>query len=118
MEDMLLEEDRQQQWLKLELNLMERLGPQPDLEAVLLYIGIKEAGWPIKEYTEVEKIKLREMAVFTILVPGRYYQLFWVDDVGWPHFMQLEREPQMSTPEREAFLKPYVLLYAQKNKWI
>ena len=58
------------------------------------------------------------MALCTILAPARYFELMWVDDTGWPHFRNLERVPEMNVTERETFLKPYVLKYAEKNKLI
>ena len=38
------------------------------MDSILLFIGKREAGLPPKEFTENEKINLRQMAVFTILV--------------------------------------------------
>ena len=112
------EEVIQQNWLKLQTSLSQRLGSIPDLEAVLLFIGIRESGLPPKKLSEDEIIKLRQIAVATILVPARYYELYWVDDFGWPHFKQLEREPAMDENEREAFLKPFIILYAEKHRII
>ena len=115
---MLSEEVIQQSWLKLQNCLTQRLGGIPDLDAVLLFIGIRESGLPPKKLSEDEIIKLRQIAVATILVPARYYELYWVDDFGWPHFKQLEREPTMEEAEREAFLKPFIILYAEKHRLI
>jgi hypothetical protein len=115
---MLPEHDLQQRWLDLELKLLQRLGKTPDLEELLLIIGIKESGMPPKTYSPTEKFNLTEMALHTILVPAGYYELFWVDDTGWPHYRQLQPVLQMSTAERENFLKPYILMYADKNKLV
>ena len=112
------DDDLQQQWMKLELALEDRFGIKPDLDEILLFIGKRESGLPPKVLSETEKINLRQMAVCTILVPARFYELFWVDDFGWPHFKQLQREPDMSMPERELFLKPYLLMYAEKHHLI
>ena len=115
---MLSEDEMQQSWLKLKATLMERLGKQPDLEAILLFIGIRESGLPPKQFTETEIYNLKQIAVSTILVPARYYELIWVDDFGWPNFKQLKREPTMTEPEREKFLQPYMILYAEKHRLI
>ncbi|MBL0358589.1 MAG: hypothetical protein IPP72_17765 [Chitinophagaceae bacterium] len=96
-------DELQQRWLKLESLLTERLGKKPDLDDVLLFIGKKESGLPPKNFTEEEQLNLRQMAICTILVPARYYELYWVDDMGWPHFNQLQRLPEMSLPEKEVF---------------
>ena len=115
---MLNTDNLEQRWLALESALMERLQIKPGMESILLFIGKREAELPPKEFTETEKLNLRLMAVCTVLVAAGYYQLYWVDDFGWPNFKQLQREPIMSTNEREIFLKPYVLKYAEKNKLI
>jgi hypothetical protein len=115
---MIIEEDQQKRWLKLEAALQERLGIQPDMDAILLFIGIRESGLPPKTFTETEKLNLRQIAVSTILVPARYYELIWVDDFGWPSFKELQRIPQMNLAERDVFLQPYVLMYAEKQRII
>jgi hypothetical protein len=115
---MLPAEDLQQRWLGLEEKLSVRLGKTPDLDDVLLLIGIKESGMPPKIYSPTEKFNLTEMALHTILVPAGYYELFWVDDTGWPHYRQLQPVSAMSDTERVHFLKPYILMYAQKNKLV
>jgi len=112
------EDELQQRWQKLENKLTERLGKLPDLEDVLLFIGVYESGRPPKNFTEKEIQDLKQMALCTILAPARYFELMWVDDTGWPHFRNLEPVPKMSDAERNVFLKPYVLKYAEKNKLI
>ena len=112
------QDNLQQTWLSLESALIERLQIKPGMDTILLFIGKREAGLPAKEFTDNEKLNLRQMAVCTILVPAGYYQLLWVDDFGWPNFKQLQREPVMSGFERETFLKPWVILYAEKNKLV
>ena len=116
--NMLSRDNLQQQWHALEFALIERLQIKSGMDSILLFIGIREAGLPPKEFTENEKINLRQMAVCTILVAAGYYQLLWVDDFGWPNFKQLQREPEMRSVERENFLKPWVLLYIEKNKLV
>ncbi len=111
-------EDLQERWQKLETKLKERSGKQPDLEEVLLFIGVYESGRPPKNFTEKEIEDRKQKALCTIQAPGRYFELMWVDDTGWPHFRNLERVPEMSDDEREVFLKPFVLKYAEKNKLI
>lgn len=113
---MLPGENTGQRWQQLLSRLADKLGYQPDMEAVLLFIGIREAGLPPKKFTEKEISELKQMAICTLLVPARYYQLFWVDDTGWPHFKELKRLPEMPVEDRNAFLKEYVLLYAEKNR--
>ncbi len=115
---MLPEDDLQKRWQNFESKLAERLGKQPDMEEVLLFIGIRESGLPPKAFSEKEIMELKQMAVCTLLAPARYFELMWVDDTGWPHFRNLEPVPKMSDAEWNVFLKPLVLKYAEKNKLI
>lgn len=115
---MLPDNDLSQRWVKLESVLTQQLGKKPCLDDILFFIGVQEAGLPPKDFTENEKMDVKQVALCSILVPARYYELMWVEDTGWPHFKQLRRLPPMDETEREEFLKPYVLLYAEKNKII
>lgn len=111
-------DELQQQWLNLLNKLQDKHTIIADIGWVLLLIGIRESGLPPKTFTTYEKASLVQMAVCTVLVPARYYELFWVEDSGWPHYKQLIREPEMALQQREDFLKPYILQYAEKNKMI
>ena len=113
---MLSEVNVQQRWQQLVSKLTDTLGKQPDMEAILLFVGIREAGLPPKSFTEKEKVDLKQMAIYTLLVPSGYYQLFWVDDTGWPHYKELKRMPEMNMAQRDEFLKEYVLKYSEKNR--
>jgi len=39
-----------------------------------------------------------------------------VEDTGWPHYKELQRVPPMNEEQKEAFLKPYIIQYALKNR--
>ena len=54
------EDELQERWQKLESNLTERLGKQPDLEDVLLFIGVYESGRAPNIFTEKEKQDISE----------------------------------------------------------
>jgi hypothetical protein len=79
---------------------------------------VQPVGCRKKNLRPMKKINLVQMAVCTVLVPARYYELFWVEDSGRPHYKQLVRESEMSPQQRQDFLKPYILQYAEKNKMI
>lgn len=111
---MLAEDDLQQRWLQLEVKLTEQLGKKPDLDDVLLFIGIKESGMPPKQYTKTEIFNLMDMAMQTILVPARFYELFWVDDIGWPHYRQLLALPVICAAEKNFFKAIYINVCPKK----
>ncbi|MBL7740969.1 MAG: hypothetical protein JNK14_17235 [Chitinophagaceae bacterium] len=115
---MLSEEMLQQRWAQLKTRLAPKLGKDPSLDDILVWIGITEAMLPPKAFSEKEKTDLRQMAICTVLVPAKYYELMWVDATGWQHYNQLQRMPEMSADERERFLMQYVVLYSEKNRLI
>ena len=93
-----------------------KLGRQATVDDILLLIGIRESCHPARaNITPSEKENLVKMAEQTILVPGRYYQLIWVEDNGWPHYQPINRPPAMTEEERESFLRHWILEYAEKN---
>lgn len=114
---MLPEEDLQQRWLQLQSALTKQPGKEYTLDDILILIGRQEAGWPPqKELSENEKNDLLQLGICSILVPAKYYELIWVDDIGWPHFKQLKQLPDNNLAERNFLLKQYVLLYNDRNK--
>jgi hypothetical protein len=105
------EEDLQVRWLKLRIKLKERFGIKPDMNGVLLLIGVQELGQGPQEFTKEQKQDLMHIAICTILSASGYYRNDGLDDEGWPHFTQLKPLPDNNTYEQENFLKDHALLY-------
>ncbi len=104
-------EDLQVRWLKLRIKLKEQYGIKPDMNGVLLLVGIQELGQGPQEFSKEQKQDLMHIAVCTILMASGYYTLDGLDDEGWPHFTQMKALPVLETYEQENFLKDHVLLY-------
>ena len=116
---MLPEEDLQQRWLQLQSSLTKQNVNEYSLDDLLILIGKKEAGWPLqKELTGKDKADLLQLGICSILVPAKYYKLIWVDDIGWPHYQQMQPLPRNNREERATLLKEYVLLYNERNKLV
>ena len=109
------QEDLQVRWLKLRIKLKETFGIKPDMNGVLLLIGIQELGQGAREYSKEEKQDLMHIAICTVLAPSGYYISEGIDEDGWPHFKQLKVMPDMNAIEQENFLKDHVLLYFEQN---
>jgi len=105
------EEDLQVRWLKLRIKLKEKFGIKPDMNGVLLLIGIQELGQGPQTYTKEQKQDLMHIAICTILSASGYYVFEGNDDEGWPHFKQVKALPEFNMFEQENFLKDHVLLY-------
>lgn len=111
-------EDLTIRWLKLRIKLKERFGIKPDMNGVLLLIGVQELGQGAREYSKEEKQDLMHIAVCTVLQPSGYYRLDGHDDDGWPHFSQLKPLPELMFTEQEDFLKDHILLYFHNQEFI
>ncbi len=108
------EEDLQVRWLKLRIKLKEKFNIKPDMNGVLLLIGVQELGQGPQEFSKEQKQDLMHIAVCTILSASGYYVFDGNDEEGWPHFSQLKPLPELESFEQENFLKDHVLLYFNK----
>lgn len=113
-----VQDDLQVRWLKLRIKLKERFGIKPDMDGVLLLIGVQELGAGPQKFSKEEKQDLMHIAVCSILSPSGYYIMEGLDEQGWPHFKQLKPLPGFVMIEQENFLKDHILLYFQNQKFI
>lgn len=106
-----VEEDLQVRWLKLRIKLKELFGIKPDMNGVLLLIGVQELGQGPQEFTKEQKQDLMHIAICKILSLSGYYLFDGNDDEGWPHYTLVKPLPPYNLIEQENFLKDHVLLY-------
>ena len=112
-----IEEDLQVRWLKLRIKLKQKYGIKPDMDGVLLIIGVQELGQGPQNFTKEQKQDLMHIGVCTILSASGYYHNEGLDDEGWPHFKQLKPLPEYNMIEQENFLKDHALLYFNQFGW-
>ena len=113
-----MEEDLQVRWLKLRIKLKEAFGIKPDMNGILLLIGVQELGQGPQEFSKEQKQDLMHIAVCTVLLSSGYYAHDGYDDEGWPHYTQLKPLPDFDLFEQENFLKDHVLLYFREQEFI
>jgi hypothetical protein len=113
-----MEEDLQVRWLKLRIKLKERFGIKPDMNGVLLIIGVQELGQGPQEFSKEQKQDLMHIAICTVLMQSEFYIHDGLDDEGWPHFTQIKALPEFDLFEQENFLKDHILLYFQSLEFI
>ena len=111
-------EDLQVRWLKLRIKLKEKFGIKPDMNGVLLLIGIQELGQGPQEFSKEQKQDLMHIAICTVLQQSGYYIYNGDDDEGWPHFSLAKPLPAFNLFEQENFLKDHILLYFQSQELI
>lgn len=107
--------DLQTRWWQLEARFLEKFGKKPDLEAMLLLIGVQELHNTKQKFNKEQKQDLMHIAVCTLLSQTGYYELERYDDEGWPHFKQSKELPAYNIMEQESFLKDHVLLYFENS---
>lgn len=107
-------DDIQNRWLQLRITLKDKFGIKPNMDGILLLIGVQELGKGPGEFSKEEKQDLMHIAVCTLLAQSGYYSLEGHDEEGWPHFKQLKPLPPFNLFEQENFLKDHILLYFDK----
>ncbi|HMO62259.1 MAG TPA: hypothetical protein PKC39_02415 [Ferruginibacter sp.] len=107
-------DDLQVRWLKLRIKLKEKFNIKPEMDGILLLIGVQELGVGPQEFSKEQKQDLMHIAVCTVLAQSGYYIVEGHDEEGWPHFKQLQPLPNHNLIEQENFLKDHVLLYFEK----
>ena len=112
------QEDLQVRWLKLRIRLKEKFGIKPDMNGVLLLIGVQELGQGAQEFSKEQKQDLMHIAICTVLGFSSYYSFDGLDEDGWPHFTLIKPLPAFNLFEQENFLKDHILLYFQSQEFI
>lgn len=83
----------------------------PDLNAILLLIGIQESGQVKATYTKEEKQDLMHVAVCTLLAQDGYFEFEGLDHDGWPHFKVIKPVSEEGQKAQERLLKEKVIHY-------
>ncbi len=102
------------EWLRIRHFVKNKFGKSelPDLNIVLLLIGIQEVGI-LKQgrYTKEEKTDLMHIASCRLLSMDGYYEFKGNDQDGWPHYQLLKPFTLKGVKEQELYLKEKVIQY-------
>jgi len=101
------------EWLKVRHQMQELFKKEtlPDLNAILLLIGIQESGHIRGTYTKEEKQDLMHVAVCQLLSEDGYFELEGLDHDGWPHYKVIKPVPVIGVEAQEIFLKEKIIAY-------
>jgi hypothetical protein len=83
----------------------------PDLNMVLMLIGLQELGRWKNKFTKEEKQDLMHIGVCRLLSEEGYFEFAGRDADGWPHYHQTIELPKQSTYEQERLLKVNAIRY-------
>lgn len=98
-------------WIAVQRQVQAAYGKKPDLNALLLLIGVQETGLTDLRFTKEQKQDLMHVAVCTLLEAEGHYRSLGRDEDGWPHFESLDRLGPMTIQEQEILLKRCVIRY-------
>lgn len=98
-------------WSELLASMEERFGRRPDLNALLLLIGVQELGQGVAEFTKEQKQDLMHIATCKLFSLSGHYALERVDEEGWPHYQLVTPVPFANLKEQERMLKWHILEY-------
>src|ERR1043165_2902632 len=90
-----------QRWLELRKKLRNQFGKAPDMNAILMLIGINELGKVQQKFEKEEKQDLMHIATCMLLSRLGYYEKEGVDGDGWPHWVVVKPLPPMDLREQE-----------------
>ena len=105
------EADFEARWETLMEEVAARFGKRPDLNALLLLIGVQELNQGITTFTKEQKQDLMHIATCRLFSLSGHYELERVDEDGWPHYKLLRPVPFANLKEQERMLKWHVLEY-------
>lgn len=102
-------------WLKVREVVKQQFGKRPDINAILVLIGINELGVIKEKYEKEEKQDLMHIAICKVLSLAGYYELEGLDAQGWPHWKLVKKLPHFDLLEQEKLLKMHVIEYFEKE---
>jgi hypothetical protein len=101
------------EWLRVRHIVKDSLKQEtlPDLNLVLLMIGIQELGFWKKAWTKEEKQDLMHIAICRLLSYEGYYAFEGLDTEGWPHYRLVAKPTFRGEKEQEIYLKEKIVQY-------
>ncbi len=96
--------------------MRERFGKDPDMNAMLFIIGIRELGAIKQMFTKEEKVKLMHIAVCRLFSTSGYYELEGVDSKGWPRWKRLKDLPYVDIFEQESLMRQHIIDYFEEEE--
>jgi hypothetical protein len=105
-----------EKWQALTKRLALQFDEEPDLQALLFLIGVRELGRGPMKFSKDEKQDLMHIAVCRLLSRFGHYELEGMDAEGWPHWRMVRELPPLTLKEQDLLLKQAVLLYFEEEQ--
>jgi len=108
------DKELEQRWKQVQQRVYRQFRKNPDINAILFLIGVRELGQVKQRFTKEEKQDLMHIAVCRLLSDLGYYRLAGLDQDSWPHWEAVKKLPKISAPEQERLLKELIIDYFEK----
>jgi hypothetical protein len=108
------------EWLKVRHYVKDGMKKEdlPDLNTILLLMGVQEYGRVKASFTKEEKQDLMHIAVCRLLSSDGYYEFVGRDADGWPHWKQTLSLDVKGIMSQERFLKEKIIQYFREEERI
>lgn len=109
------------EWGRLRNELRERFSMEksPDLNAVLVLIGVQELGFsPPQPFEKEIKQDLMHIAVCRLLSEYGIFEYEGLDEDGWPHFKQVGKIQEKGEKAQEQLLINCAVNYFKQIKYL
>ena len=103
-------------FIKVKQRIYRQFKKNPDLDALLYLIGLRELGLLKKRFTKEQKQDLMHIAVCRLLSEEGYFELEGLDQDGWPHWKAVKPMPKMEINSQEYLLKKHIIRYFAELK--
>ncbi|MDX2003259.1 MAG: hypothetical protein SFW35_12540 [Chitinophagales bacterium] len=103
-------------FIKVKQRIYRQFKKNPDVDALLFLIGIRELGLVKRRFNKEQKQDLMHIAVCRLLSDLGYYALEGLDADGWPHWVALKPLPKMDNTQQEYLLKQQIIRYFETLK--
>jgi hypothetical protein len=103
--------DINEQFRQVQLRIYRQFKKNPDLDALLFLIGMRELGTVKEKFSKEEKQDLMHIANCRLLSYEGYFELDGLDKDGWPHWVAVKPVPEMTLDEQEYLLKRLIIRY-------
>jgi len=100
-------------WLRVRHFVKDSLGHErlPDMQAVLMLIGVQELGRWRKDFSKEEKQDLMHIGTCEVLAADGYYSFTHRDADGWPHYRSDKPVEAQGHVAQERLLKEKIIQY-------
>lgn len=113
---MIDEEFLKVEWQNLLSRLESQFGKKPDLNGVLLLIGVQELGQGVRAFSKEEKQDLMHIATCRLLSKIGFFELEGHDKDGWPHWKRIKNVPFLTHDDQEDLLKTQIMDYFEEEE--